>query len=414
MSLKSAGKLIVAAMKSTLLSLLFGSAALVASHPLRSDEIVRRAEIGVDDLLDSYDFIIVGGGQAGTVIGSRLSEDPSVNVLIVEYGFFNTDPNHLQPSSATTWLTRYRYNMTSVPQAGLNDRTQGLYAACCMGGGSTINGMLLNRGSAADYDSWEALGNEGWGWDGLYPYFVKSSHFDPPDPAAAEEFNMTWGEDSYSDGPIHLSFSSWQYPGIKVQRQAIIELGAEPQVDGQDGHAYGVFWYPTALDNTTATRSYAVNGYYAPASSRANLHVLTGWRVDNIEFDEDKKATGVALTQRVDNGSGDPATAKVGVNLEVVVSAGALHSPQVLQRSGIGPKWLLDEAEIDVISDLPGVGSNLQDHAVSGAYFLCKLNRGYQPAAGRKLTWTSPRQRQRDTQSGSLSEQRDVPRVGSS
>lgn len=232
--------------------------------------------------------------------------------------------------------------------------------------------MLLNRGSAADYDSWEALGNEGWGWKGLYPYFIKSSRFDPPDPAAAEEFNMTWGEESYSeDGPIQLSFSSWQYPGIKVQREAIIEAGAEPQVDGSDGHAYGVFWYPTALDNTTARRSYAVNGYYEPASGRENLHVLTGYRVDNLEFDNDKKVTGVALTQRVE-GSGTPNKVNVGANLEVVLSAGAMHSPQVLQRSGIGPSWLLNEAGIDVISDLPGVGSNLQDHAVSSAFYICK------------------------------------------
>lgn len=344
------------------------------AHPVRSDQILRRSEITADDLLDSYDFVIVGGGQAGTVIAARLSEDPSVSVLVVEYGYFNTDPARLEPSSSTTYLTRYRYNMTSVAQTGLNGRTQGLYAACCMGGGSTINGMLLNRGAAADYDSWEALGNEGWGWDGLYPYFIKSSQFDPPDPAAAEEFNMTWGEDSYSeDGPIHLSFSSWQYPGIKAQREAIIAAGAEPQVDGQDGHAYGVFWWPTALDNTTARRSYAVNGYYEPASGRENLHVLTGYRVDNLEFDDDNKVTGAALTQRVD-GSGTPNKANVGVNLEAVVTAGALHSPQVLQRSGIGPSWLLDEAGIEVISDLAGVGSNLQDHAVSSAFYIYSSN----------------------------------------
>ena len=184
---------------------------------------------------------------------------------------------------------------------------------------------------------------------------------------------MTWGEDSFSeDGPIHLSFSSWQFPGVKVQREAIIEAGAEPQVDGQDGHAYGVFWYPTALDNTTAQRSYAVNGYYKPASDRENLHVLTGCRVDNLEFDEDKKVTGVALTQRIDGGSVTPLRFNVGVDLEAVVSAGAMHSPQVLQRSGIGPSWLLDEANIEVISDLPGVGSNLQDHAVSSAFYICK------------------------------------------
>jgi choline dehydrogenase-like flavoprotein len=341
------------------------------AHPVSASELLKRAEITSDELLESYDFIVVGGGQAGTVIGTRLSELPNVNVLVVEYGFFNRDPAQLQPNSfGFSW--RYQYNITTVPQTGLNGRPVTMYAACCVGGGSTINGMLLNRGSAADYDSWEALGNKGWGFDGLYPYFIKSSRFDAPSAEAAEKYGMTWGEESYGDGPIHLSFSSYQWPGTVVQREGIIEAGAEPQIDGSGGDAYGVIWYPTALDNATALRSYAVSGYYDPAASRPNLHLLTGWRVDEIEFDENKKAVGVKLTKRKENNQGSGSTARVGANLEVVVSAGSVHSPQVLQRSGVGPKWLLDKAGIETLVDLPGVGSNLQDHPVVGVSFNCK------------------------------------------
>ncbi|KAI9151547.1 Dehydrogenase xptC [Paramyrothecium foliicola] len=344
-----------------------------AGHPTVSGEILKRAEIISDELLDSYDFIVVGGGQAGTVIATRLSENPDVNILVVEYGYFNTDPAQLQPNSFS-FSTRYQYNITTLPQPGLNDRAVSMFAACCVGGGSTINGMLLNRGSAADYDSWEAVGNKGWGFEGLYPYFIKSSRFDAPSTEATEKYNMTWGEESYGQGPIHLSFSSYQWPGTIIQREGIIEAGAEPQLDGSGGDAFGVIWYPTALDNRTALRSYAVNGYYDPASSRPNLHVLTGWRVDEIEFDKNKKASGVALTKREDNTAGSKSTARVGANLEIVVSAGTVHTPQVLQRSGVGPKWLLDQAGIDAVVDLPGVGSNLQDHPVVGASYNYTTN----------------------------------------
>jgi len=293
--------------------------------------------------------------------------------LIVEYGYFNKDPSVLQPASATNYQKKVQFNMTSVPQKELNGYKQDIYAANCVGGGSTINGMLLNRGAAPDYDAWEKLGNEGWGWDGLYPYFIKSSTFDAPNPATVKEFNMTWGEESFGDGPIHLSMSSFQYPGIKNQRKGLMEVGAPAPVDSCGGDAYGVIWYPTALDNATATRSYAVNRYWDPNKERHNLHLLTGWRVDEVLFDKDKKATGVIMRERTTAGQfSAPERVTIKAGKEVVVSAGALHSPQVLQRSGIGGKALLEEAGIDVLVDLPGVGTNLQDHAVAGVSWKCK------------------------------------------
>ncbi|KAL2105796.1 hypothetical protein VUR80DRAFT_7717 [Thermomyces stellatus] len=205
-------------------------ASLAAARPLLSDELLRRSEIEIADIQDSYDYVVVGGGQAGVVIGTRLSEDPDVSVLIVEYGYFNNDPAVLQPSGGT-WSPRAMFNLTSVEQTELNGYQQNVMAACCVGGGSTINGMMLNRGSAADYDSWEVLGNPGWGWEGLYPYFIKHSTLDAPSDAAVEEFGITWGEESYGDGPIHQSFSSFQFPGIKIQRDALIEAGAETPTD---------------------------------------------------------------------------------------------------------------------------------------------------------------------------------------
>ena len=130
-----------------------------------------------------------------------------------------------------------------------------------------------------------------------------------------------------------------------------------------------MIWYPTALDNSTATRSYAVNGYWEPAAERTNLHLLTGFRVDEVLFDEDRRAESVVIRER---GVEAPKAIRVQASREIVIAAGAIHSPQVLQRSGIGPNALLEEAGIEVVEDLPGVGSNLQDHAATSVSYRCK------------------------------------------
>jgi choline dehydrogenase-like flavoprotein len=134
-----------------------------------------RREISKRKLRASYDYVVVGGGQSGLVVASRLSEDPEMNVLVVEYGYFNNNPAQLDPSSATNWPLANLYNLTSVPQPWLNGRKHNVRGAAVVGGGSAINGMFLNRGAAREYDDWGRLNNnsEEWSWNGLLPYFVK-------------------------------------------------------------------------------------------------------------------------------------------------------------------------------------------------------------------------------------------------
>lgn len=133
-------------------------------------------EVNKEVLKSSYDYVIVGGGQSGLVVANRLSEDPEVSVLVVEYGFFNNNPAQLDPASVRNGPRANVYNLTSVPQSGLNGRTQVVYGAAVVGGGSAINGMFLNRGAAREYDDWGRLNNaSSWSWNGLLPYFVKVS-----------------------------------------------------------------------------------------------------------------------------------------------------------------------------------------------------------------------------------------------
>jgi choline dehydrogenase-like flavoprotein len=300
----------------------------------------------------------------------RLTSRATATVLVVEYGYLDNDTQILQPSSAVRYPRQDMYNLTSVPQIGLGNTTQTVYAACVVGGGSTINGMMLNRGAADDYDNWERLGNPGWGWKSLLPYFVKSTTFQSPSPTLRAEYNITWNTSSYgSDGPIHVSYAPFQWPGLKIQYKAVVEAGCTPQLDGADGNAHGVFWYTSAVDNITITRSYARNQYYDPVASRSNLELLTGWRVNEVVFDDKKHATGISMQERgTPNGS---QTTLVKARKEIIITAGSLHSPQVLQRSGVGPAALLKAANIPVVVDLPGVGSNLQDHPVGRVGYKC-------------------------------------------
>ncbi|POS74588.1 GMC oxidoreductase [Diaporthe helianthi] len=322
-------------------------------------------QVDKDTLRDSYDYVIIGGGQSGLVVANRLSEDPDVNVLVVEYGHFNDNPAQLDPSSATHAPPANFYNLTSVPQPGLNGRTQRVYGAAVVGGGSAINGMFLNRGAAREFDDWGRLNNASdWSWNGLLPYFVKH-----PAPELAEEFNITWNDTAFGNGPIYQSFAPYQWPGMKLQWDGFEELGIEPTLDGSDGHGYGLYWTKSFIDLRTVTRSYARTGYFDPIANRTNLDLITGIRVNELLLDSDKTVTGIIMQER---GSPDgEGLLEVRANLETILCAGALHSPQILQRSGIGPPSVLDAAGIDILVDLPGVGSNFQDHPQIPMAYSC-------------------------------------------
>ncbi|EMC96648.1 hypothetical protein BAUCODRAFT_148224 [Baudoinia panamericana UAMH 10762] len=317
----------------------------------------------------SYDYIIIGGGTAGLTVANRLTEDPSVTVLVIEYGYLDNNETVLIPYYANFNNYRDLFNLTSTPLVHLNNETSAVYAAATVGGGSVVNGMYFDRASAADYDAWEAIGNPGWGWDGLLPYFIKSTNFTPPTPAVAAEYNYTWDISVWgTSGPVHASIAPFEWPEEPYFFTAWSELdnGTIPYpIDGANGSGVGVFWVPNSEDPTTETRSDARTAYYDPVVNRTNLHLVTGTQVNRILF-EGKTAVGVSMTSRDTN-----ETVSAYASEEVVLAAGAIFSPHILQLSGIGASSMLEAAGIDVINDLPGVGMNFQDHPT--AYLVYAL-----------------------------------------
>lgn len=345
------------------------------THTTQANDFSKRDGVRnhTSTIRDIYDYIIVGGGQSGLTVANRLSEG-KVTVLVVDYGYlYHDDPliarpwQPFDPSKNLFHDPKLMYNFSSVPQAGLHNRKSEISAASSVGGGSTVNGMFLNRGAAEDYDAWEKLGNPEWGWEGLLPYFKKSVTFTPPGRMLQEEYGMTYDVDAAygGKGPIHLSYPEWAWPGQKVQMAGWKELGIENTTEGAGGDAFGMFWIPRAQDPKEQTRSYAVTGHLDPALQRENFDLLPGHRVNQIMLSRDNRAEGVMIQRR-----GGSNISIVRASKEVIVAAG-LHSPAVLQRSGIGPRIVLEQAGVDVRVELPGVGMNLQDHPAAGLAYGC-------------------------------------------
>jgi choline dehydrogenase-like flavoprotein len=221
-----------------------------------------------------------------------------------------------------------------------------------------VNGMAWNRGSNADYDAWEALGNTGWGWKGLGPYFKKSTHYTAPSDSTVKEYNITFNADAYGNGPVQISIPSFQFQDLKTIFGAWYHENVSfPQEGIETG--LGVFWQPNDIDNKTATRSSAYVAYYVPVQGRPNLTLLTRTKVTQILTDNVKGAlvaTGVQIL------SANSTVSKVFAAKEVILAAGGVFTPHLLMLSGIGPKDILTASNITVKRELPGVGSNFQDH----------------------------------------------------
>ncbi|KAL8696413.1 MAG: hypothetical protein Q9201_007672, partial [Fulgogasparrea decipioides] len=304
-----------------------------------------------------------GGGTAGLALAARLTENPRLSVGVIEAGIDRTtDPNVLTPGFAPVMWNDpdYDWVFKTVPQKHGNDRVVGHPRGKQLGGSSAINFDYWTHASQQDIDNWGALGNPGWSWKELFPYFLKSETYNPPPPTVSEQVDTTFIDPDVHGhgGPVQDSFPPFYDNFYRAWEPTYKNLGLGPTGDPKGGLAIGAYTTLLTLEPKNASRSYAANAYYKPNAARPNLKVLTGALATKVVFAPSArplKATGLAFEV---GGHNYTASAK----REIILCAGAFQSSQLLELSGIGSSGLLKSHKIEVLYENPNVGENLQDH----------------------------------------------------
>jgi choline dehydrogenase len=311
------------------------------------------AEAAATQDAGTFDYVIVGAGSAGCVLANRLSTDPGVRVLLLEAGGKDTSPLiHIPVGYAQTlkdpsvnWL----YQTEADP--GTGGRQHVWPRGKVLGGSSSINGLLYIRGQRRDYDIWRQLGCEGWGWDDCAPYFARSQN---------QERAGLSGHGT--GGPLNVSDVTQRHPVSDAVIEACEQAGI-PRNDDANGEAQeGAGYYQLTVKN--GLRCSAAVAYLNPVKGRSNLVIAVNALAHRVTF-EGKRATGVVFAQ-------DGGLRHAKARREVILSGGAVNTPQLLQLSGVGPGALLAEHGIETRVDLPGVGANLRDHYVVGMRWRLK------------------------------------------
>ncbi|KAJ7112908.1 alcohol oxidase [Mycena epipterygia] len=333
-----------------------------------------------------FDYIVIGGGIGGLPVANRLSEDPNIKVGILEAGLLlDDDPIVDIPRNVAlnNGKPKYDWMLSTAPQVGATGRSIPMFRGKVLGGSSVLNYMAWDRGSKEEYDAWNAVSDAegGWNWDSLLPFLTKVEDAVPAaaNPDMAVEVSASGDVVSPGlsrdksvgvGGPIKVCYNRYNTEATPPYVQAWNALNQFTNTNPWGGDASGLYSCRLSVDHESGKRVTAASAYYAPAAARPNLKLLTGAQVTKILFkpelvNGDRVAVGVEF-------SVDGQRYSVSVSKEVVLAAGVMQTPQILELSGIGNPQLLEKLEIQTLVDLPGVGENLHDHPFTRIHYQAK------------------------------------------
>ncbi|GAA6006662.1 hypothetical protein JCM11491_003135 [Sporobolomyces phaffii] len=366
-----------------MLSTLFASALVLASSASAATvfDLATDATQVTSLLKEPVDYVVVGGGNAGLAVAARLAASKkNYNVVVLEAG--HNDPTNtgiLVPGLAGSTLgnTSVDWAFSTVPQEHADGRSVFTPRGKTLGGSSALNLLVYTRPDAADLNEWEKLGNKGWGWDGLLPYFKKSEKFHPPQGVTSENKAVKVAYNSSVHGifgPIDTSYPPYLAPSFNGFFKALRNLGVPEAKDLSAGNSNGVSLAPSTQHADSETRATSTD-YLRIAKT---LKVITGAQVTRINWAGEKNsngnvvASGISFVPTGSNSTDGAFT--INVSREVILSAGSIQTPQLLELSGVGNSSILEPLGITPVVDLPGVGAQLQDHAAQVNVYKLKSN----------------------------------------